>query len=73
MMTKKIIKICVISIFIFMNNGTFLSASTLEEVEEKSSELVRKGKISAAIDTLLAMRDLEKITFEEFIDRLILT
>jgi CHAT domain-containing protein len=66
MMTKKIIKICVISIFIFMNNGTFLSASTFEEVEEKSSELVRKGKISAAIDTLLAMRDLEKITFEEY-------
>ena len=59
-------KILIILSIFALNGGLSLYASTYDDILEKANQFLYKGKFLSEIDTLLKMRDLEKMTLNEY-------
>ena len=62
----KMKKILIILSIFALNGGLSLYASTYDDILEKANQFLYKGKFLSEIDTLLKMRDLEKMTLNEY-------
>ena len=62
----KLLKIIVISLVVFLNSGTLLSANTVKEHQIKMSKFLDKGKLRGYIHSVLEMRDLKSMDFETY-------
>ena len=62
----KLLEIIVISLVVFLNSGTLLSANTVKEHQIKMSKFLDKGKLRGYIDSVLEMRDLKSMNFETY-------